>query len=83
MIRKSLYIKKDGLTAVYERPSRVNHIYFPNGPHNCTWVKIPQDSIYFKEKEYPNCKTCPRKYLPELGCLWCVKIVSHGRKHSE
>ena len=50
-----------------------NVIYLPNPNHpsGLSSHKIPPDSIYFIDKEYPDCKTCWRKYLEPLGCLFC------------
>lgn len=38
---------------------------------HCDYLKIRPDSILFQNKTYPYCWTCDRKYIEELGCLWC------------
>lgn len=37
--------------------------------------EIPETSILFQDKEYPTCIPCARRYLPELGCMWCDPIT--------
>ena len=39
---------------------------------------LPLDSILFIDKEYPT-HHCGRKYLTELGCLWCNVYSKYDR----
>lgn len=55
-------MRKEAITLLNERGEPYTH-------------NIPYTSIYFMDKEYPSCIPCARRYLPELGCLWCDKIT--------
>lgn len=85
-VRTQTYTKKDGTVSVYtferEYKDRTTHILVPDGVHKPYWVKVPPTSILFKEKDYPTCLGCDRKYLHELGCLWC-KIKRDGNRKTD
>lgn len=44
-----------------------------------SWDDFKGYSRIEEYKIYPTCETCPRKYIPELGCIWCSRIDVYGK----
>lgn len=79
-IQHTAYRKTNGyVSAARKRKGRAIVKEWAHTEKPISWNVLRGDRSFDTYKVYPSCTGCFRKYLPQLGCIWCTKIYGYSK----